>query len=261
MGTFNFGDVAAAIGFLGVAHKAYKHLAGSSGSGSSLAGSRNDHLSSADASFGSLQSVHKKMSARPVLVKVRNVKNANQRVAFVKEMIEKFGYDPDVRKITGDLLTGRMDVWGRVRNDRSFHGYRQNKARSTGEPWAVREKDWNGEVRRVHRFIRNMVRYTRDPTGRDTYTSPPRTLAFYNIGDCDCYTILAGAMLKAIGFPMKVRIIHIRGASTWGHIYLMIGMPPTGITHWLPFDASIKQKLGTQAPRAMIQRYRDYMVR
>lgn len=258
---FDFGDAAAVIGFLGVMHKLYRGYQGYSGATSQYDGASTARTQSLQSNGGSLEHVKRQMLSEDVKRKLLNIESADARAKFIKGMIEQWGLDPNVRKITGDLLTGRMDSWGRVKNDNQFHAFRRSQFQRFGQPWAVREKDWPAEVKKIFEFIRMQVRYTRDPAARDTYTSPPRTLGFYNIGDCDCYTILAGAMLRSIGYPVRIRIIWIRGQETWGHIYLMVGMPPTGVTHWVPFDASVDKPLGTQAPKAMVYRYKDFEVR
>jgi hypothetical protein len=263
----DFGDAAAIVGFLGVVHKMFK------GSGRGYSGayegahavtpSSRQFQGAGDAvhSMSALQSIRNRMQKDPVVRKLRNVTNAYDRARIIRDRIQDYGIDPYIRKLTGDLLTGRMDVWGRVRSDDQFTKYRQMRYRQFGQPWAVPEKDWPAEVKKVFEFIRTHVRYTRDPAARDTYTSAERTLAYYNIGDCDCYTILAGAMMRSIGYPVKIRIIWLRGQKTWGHIYLMVGMPPTGPTRWLAFDASINKPVGTQAPRAMVYKYKDFVVK
>jgi len=191
----------------------------------------------------SLESLAQVMASTPVrrdLVNLRSNgdKGADERVGYIMSMIQKYRVDPHVRKIASDVLS-RKDGNGR---------------------WAVPEKDWIAEVRAIFTFVRHHVRYQRDPYGTDTYTSPLRTLAWFKAGDCDCYTILGGALLQSVGYPLRIRIIQQRGRPTWGHIYLMVGVPPMGPDQWIPFDASMNKALGFQPPRAAIARFKDFPV-
>lgn len=191
-------------------------------------------------SLAALEQVMAQTPVRRELVSLRNDgdKGAAERVAYITKMIRKHRTDPYIRKIASDVLS---------------------RKKANGE-WAVPEKNWTAEVRAIFAFIRSQVRYQRDPYGTDTYTSALRTLGWFKAGDCDCYTILAGAMLQSVGYPVRIRIIHQRGKPTWGHIYLMVGIPPMGPEKWVPFDASMNKPLGFQPPRFAIARFRDFAV-
>lgn len=182
------------------------------------------------------------MSAQPVRRKMHPVKSADDRVKYIDQMVKQYRYDPMIRKIAMDVLTRKCN--GR---------------------WCVPEKNWLAEVKALFIFIRQNVRYTRDPAGMDTYTSPLRTLGWFKAGDCDCYMILGGCLLQSVGYPIKIRIVHTAGEPTWNHIYLLAGIPTRQADgsrqlKWLPFDTSMDKPLGFQPPRAVIIKYKDFLV-
>ena len=72
------------------------------------------------------------------------------------------------------------------------------------------------------------------------------------VSNCDDGTILLGALLRAVGYPVKARVIQDNGSSTWSHIYLLVGVPPTGPKKWVPLDWSVYpfRPAGWEAPGA-----------
>lgn len=88
----------------------------------------------------------------------------------------------------------------------------------------------------------------------------------------DGNAILAGALLQAIGYPVKLRVIQTTDSSTWSHIYALAGLPPTKPTRWLPFDWSVtdsvpgweapgaKEAAATGKPAGIVTRVRDFNV-
>ncbi|HMO94955.1 MAG TPA: hypothetical protein PKD27_02475, partial [Tepidiformaceae bacterium] len=68
-----------------------------------------------------------------------------------------------------------------------------------------------------------------------------------------------GALLMAVGFPVRTKTIQTKSASDYNHIYLQVGLPPTKPTRWRTLDASTPNGPGWEAPRSMIARQRlDY---
>ena len=71
------------------------------------------------------------------------------------------------------------------------------------------------------------------------------------VSNCDDGTILLGSMLRAVGYPVRLRVIQDNASTTWSHIYLLVGTPPMGPTRWVALDWSVPDKPpGWEAPGA-----------
>lgn len=85
---------------------------------------------------------------------------------------------------------------------------------------------------------------------------PEHDLVVHN---CDDQAIALAARLRSIGYPVAFRVIRAKGAPTWSHIYVMVGLPPTGPTKWVPLDTTVPgAPPGWEAPANMIQAKRDF---
>ena len=184
-------------------------------------------------------------NAAPMKTQIHEVKNINERVSYVIQMIKKGRDNPKVRQIAVQTLSRKCE-----------------------DGWCVPEKDWPAEIRAIFDFVRQNIRYTRDTYGKDLFQHPLRTLhkdvvgGGFGGGDCDDYTIVLGSMLQAVGYPVKARVIRTRDRKPgdWNHIYLLVGLPPGGPKKWIPLDASVDQPAGWQAPKSMIAEVRDFEV-
>lgn len=65
------------------------------------------------------------------------------------------------------------------------------------------QKDFQGEVKAVHAFVRDRVRYTLDPVEIE-YLQSPAELLKSRQGDCDDKTILVCALLGVVGHQTKM---------------------------------------------------------
>lgn len=119
----------------------------------------------------------------------------------------------------------------------------------------VPEKDYDAEIRALFMAVRDAnsdlaLRYTRDHVEVDQYHSAEKLMALKG-GDCDDGTILLGSMLRAVGYPVRLRVIQDNASTTWSHIYLLVGTPPMGPTRWVALDWSVPDKPpGWEAPGA-----------
>lgn len=68
------------------------------------------------------------------------------------------------------------------------------------------QKNWVAEVKAIHDFVQNRIRYTKDINGVETLQTPIQTLRI-GAGDCDDKTTLVAALLEAIGHPTRIRAI------------------------------------------------------
>ena len=88
----------------------------------------------------------------------------------------------------------------------------------------------------VWHYVRARVRYVRDPEGVELVQSARRTLE-RGEGDCDDFTILVGALLCALGYPVRVTLVQHAGAVEFNHV-----VPEVRVgNRWLALDASDKR--------------------
>src|SRR5262249_56243905 len=69
----------------------------------------------------------------------------------------------------------------------------------------VPPKDYLGEIDALFQFVQQRVRYTKDPLRLELLHAARRMLDL-RAGDCDDMAILLGAMLEAIGHPVRLVI-------------------------------------------------------
>lgn len=111
---------------------------------------------------------------------------------------------------------------------------------------------WLDEAKAIHNFVRDNVRYTRDPDSVE-YLQTPDTLLqqiernSYASGDCDDSVVLALSLAKSVGFPVALRIASYTPDKEFSHVY---GLIKVG-NDWISTDC-IKNnlQLGFEAPNA-----------
>lgn len=115
---------------------------------------------------------------------------------------------------------------------------------------AVRPKNYVGEIEALFEWVQRNVRYTKDPFRVEVLHSPRRLLEL-RAGDCDDMTILLGAMLEAIGHPVRLVLTGPDPARPllFSHIYLEVYCRG----RWIPLDATMPHPMGW-APRALVRR-------
>lgn len=70
----------------------------------------------------------------------------------------------------------------------------------------LRQKDWVGQIKTLHSFVQNNIRYTRDIHGVETLHTAQKILE-QGQGDCDDKSILLAALLGSIGHPTRFRAV------------------------------------------------------
>lgn len=158
--------------------------------------------------------------------------------------------DDRIGRLEGEIDAGKRDA--------NIHSLAASiLGRKSGGQWTVAERDWEGEIEAMFNYVRDNVRYTRDTTGVEVFRSPRRTLQL-KIGDCDDLTILLGSLLQAVGYPVRVRVIGLRGTGTFQHVYLLAGTPPHDPKKWIPLDPSRPEGPGWEYPKSKVGLVRDY---
>ena len=101
--------------------------------------------------------------------------------------------------------------------------------------------DHRGRISALFCWVRDKVRFTRDPVGVELLVGAPQMIADISErgeteGDCDEKTTLLGAMLKAVGYPVQLVAAKTRpvrglfGSVVWtySHVYLEARVPGVG---------------------------------
>jgi hypothetical protein len=205
------------------------------------------------------------------------VRNLNERVAFIQRAI----YDPaDAERAKRGLkpksgsLQPEINAAARAVVSRKCH------TTTGGVRWCTTPKDYEAEIVAIFTAVQEAkspiaLRYVRDHAYVDQFTAAKKLIRVRG-GDCDDGTILLGSLLMSIGYTIRLRVIQDTQASTWSHIYLLVGMPPQqgqNARRWIPLDWSVYpfQRAGWQAPGAdsvaldgraagVVTRVRDFKV-
>jgi hypothetical protein len=113
----------------------------------------------------------------------------------------------------------------------------------------VKAKDYLGEIKALFEWVQQHVRYTKDPFRVEVLHSARRMLEL-RAGDCDDMTILLGAMLEAIGHPVRIVLVgpDPRQPGLFTHVYLEV----YDRGHWIPLDATMPYPMGW-APQGLVK--------
>lgn len=93
----------------------------------------------------------------------------------------------------------------------------------------VAVNDKKGEASAIFDFVRDNVRYTKDPMGFEYMQTPPVVLEDIRLymegqgdrpaGDCDDMTLLSLSLLKSIGFPVAIKVVSFHNHKKFSHVY------------------------------------------
>lgn len=105
----------------------------------------------------------------------------------------------------------------------------------------LQQKDFAGEARRLHAFVRDQIRYVQDTDGVELLHEPV-TLLQTGAGDCDDKAILLASLLGSIGH--RTRFIAVafepgRFSHVWVQDYLNGRWVDLETTEPLPFGTAV----------------------
>ena len=100
----------------------------------------------------------------------------------------------------------------------------------------------NHEVRAIFEFVRDHVRYVRDPLHFESVATPSQTLMM-KCGDCDDKATLLAAMLESVGYPNRFIVTGYRDEIP-EHVYLQVFADG----EWIDADPTEKMPLGYAPP-------------
>jgi len=104
-------------------------------------------------------------------------------------------------------------------------------------------------------YVRNKIRFSRDPLGMEIVYFPMDTLAREE-ADCEDYTITLGALFGSLGFPVAFKAVNTLGF--FNHIYPLVGIPAKNPQRWIALDATVAAPMGTE-PKNILE-YRIYKI-
>lgn len=102
------------------------------------------------------------------------------------------------------------------------------------------------EIKRLHAYVSNKIRYVRDVQGVETVQDPEVTLRD-KAGDCDDQAVLIAALLCSIGHPVRFVAVGFRPGQ-FAHVYTET---PIG-ADWVAVETTEKGWPIGRKPRGMI---------
>lgn len=111
------------------------------------------------------------------------------------------------------------------------------------------QKDFACEVRALHAWVRDHIRYLQDVTDVETVQTPAKTIES-GAGDCDDKSTLLAALLESIGHPTRFMAIGFE-PDVFCHVYVetLIG------TRWIPLETTEAVVAGWEPePRMVLAR-------
>jgi transglutaminase-like putative cysteine protease len=113
------------------------------------------------------------------------------------------------------------------------------------------QKDWFNELKILHRYVRDQIRYVRDIRGVETVQTPDVTMAL-RAGDCDDKSVMLASLLEAIGHPTRFVAIGF-APDDFAHVYVesRIG------TSWVPLETTEPVEVGW-SPKNVVSRLTIY---
>jgi hypothetical protein len=128
---------------------------------------------------------------------------------------------------------------------------------------AVGDKDYYGMAKAIHQWVRDEIRYIKDPVGQETLSYPEELAFNTKAGDCDDKVILEIALLGSLGIRAYPVVIGVRPGH-FSHVYLNIvipegGRPGTHAGEHIPADPIMREwPLGQEAPAHKITQKKTY---
>jgi len=113
------------------------------------------------------------------------------------------------------------------------------------------EKNWIAEAEAIHRYVRDRIRYVKDPVDLETIAEPWKTIEIGQ-GDCDDKVVLAAALLHAIGHPARFLAVTFDDGQAHVLVETLIG------SEWYPMELTERGMCLGEYP--IPERIVDYMI-
>lgn len=103
---------------------------------------------------------------------------------------------------------------------------------------ALPARSFGREVARLHAYVRDEIRYVRDPVDLESVATPEKTLALKQ-GDCDDKSTLLAALLESTGHPARFVTVGFNGAP-FSHVYVETKIGES----WVSLETIIQRPMG-----------------
>lgn len=112
----------------------------------------------------------------------------------------------------------------------------------------VAPRDYWGELKACHAFVRDQIRYTMDPDDIELVQSPEVTLS-NSSADCDDKSVLLAALLLSLGHPCRFVAVGF-GGEPFSHVLVESKVGDA----WVPCETIVPVQLGWY-PNGVTSRY------
>lgn len=113
----------------------------------------------------------------------------------------------------------------------------------------LQPKDYVGEVKAIHEYVKNSIRYLQDVYDVETLHTPDEIILRQQ-GDCDDKTILAASLLQSIGHPVRLVAVGFDNSGEYQHVY-----PETKIgNRWFTVETTEDVDIGWEPPGIRIKK-------
>lgn len=186
--------------------------------------------------------------------------------------LKNLGKLPDQQlKQVGNGIYGNLDtieVMKKMAREYSRHDLVKRLATNILHFHNIPSHHYIEEARAIGNFVKNHVRYVKDPVGTESLQAPDMMIrmmqdAGYAMGDCDDMSLLIAALLMSIGIQPRFRAVrYAKDCPHFNHIYVVVyennisdSLNP-GPTRRLVLDAIVKDKpIGFEMPHQSGQEF------
>jgi transglutaminase-like putative cysteine protease len=99
-------------------------------------------------------------------------------------------------------------------------------------------RNYRAEMTALHAFVRDQIRYVRDPEGIESVATPEKTLQLGQ-GDCDDKSTLLAALLMSVGHPVRFVAVGM-GGGPLSHVLVESRLADK----WVPLETIIPKPPG-----------------
>ena len=100
-------------------------------------------------------------------------------------------------------------------------------------------KNWVGQIKRLHAYVRDTIQYVRDVRGVETIATPIKTME-YGAGDCDDQAVLLATLLESIGHPTRFVAMKSTTFGPYVHVYTETRVGDK----WIPLETTEQFEAG-----------------